>query len=91
MYEISIIEKMDLNLDGKIFKFFETKNPRFELNENKEKVLIITIGMVNMNSGDIVSEIDFPVTDFKKNDKYIILAEYRKKLIDQYKKTMKIK
>ena len=82
---IDPIEKMGFEHDGKKFMFI----PSAPYMTGEEKKLVTGVAMINMDSGDIVAEIDIPMIELMKEDNYIIIAKYRKKLIDQYKKSKK--
>lgn len=78
---IDPIEKMDFELDNKKFMFLSSQ----PFMKGKNKKLVTGIAMIDIDSGDIVAEDDLSMSEFIKEDNYIILAKFRKKLINQYK------
>ena len=85
MNKLNLIEKMEFELDGEKFMFL----PSTPYSSGEQKKLISTIGMIDMDSGEVVSEIDISIVELMKEDEYVVLAKYRKKLIDQYKESKK--
>ena len=76
----TIIEKMGFELEGKKFKFV-CYDPHLV---GEEKKLVTSVGMMDLNSGEIVAEVDIPMIEFTNEDEYIVVSKYRKQLIDQY-------
>ncbi len=71
------IEDIHFELDGK--KFLITLPPP---NFQKE---VIDVCMVEINSGNIVAEVEIPLTELITSNPSVI-TKYKQKLIDKYKK-----